>query len=178
MPSDKGARSTLSPAGISSFFEAPAAIVRRDDTHEADPENKMVAEISAPSSRTCSSATATSTPAFSNGKAVKEILNTSVKRQPDPRPKKRTTMILPKRHHYVPEMLQKNFVDEDDRLWTFDSRNRGRGIWRSSYENLFLEGISIAISIRNAQKTLTGEIFSDLESELLPSPASYRCGAA
>jgi hypothetical protein len=68
-------------------------------------------------------------------------------------------MILPKWHHYVPEMLQKNFVDEDDRLWTFDGRNRGRGIWRSSYETLFLEGNSIAISIRNARKILTGEIF-------------------
>ncbi|MBY3238695.1 NTPase KAP [Rhizobium laguerreae] len=41
-----GPRSTLSPDGIASFFEAPAAIVRRVyDMHEADPENEMAAEI-------------------------------------------------------------------------------------------------------------------------------------
>jgi len=41
-----GPRSKLSPDGIASFFDAPAAIVRRVyDMHEADPENKMAAEI-------------------------------------------------------------------------------------------------------------------------------------
>lgn len=29
---------------------------------------------------------------------------------------------IPKRHHFVPEMLQKRFISEQGGLWTYDSR--------------------------------------------------------
>ncbi|MBY5329941.1 DUF4238 domain-containing protein [Rhizobium leguminosarum] len=99
---------------------------------------------------------------------MNQILLTATMNRPDP-PKKVATMTLPKRHHYVPEMLQKNFVDEDDRLWTFDSRNRERGVWRSSYENLFLEGHLYSYIHPDGTKDPSLEkSFSELESEAAP----------
>ncbi|MBP2510295.1 hypothetical protein J2855_003948 [Agrobacterium tumefaciens] len=73
-------------------------------------------------------------------------------------------MNLPKRHHYVPEMLQKNFVDDEAKLWAFDSRNRTKGVWRGTHENLFLEGHLYSHVNADGTKDATLETwFSELE---------------
>ena len=78
-------------------------------------------------------------------------------------------MNLPKRHHYVPEMLQKNFIDDEAKLWTFDSRNRTKGVWRSTHENLFLEGHLYSHINADDTKDATLEAwFSELEGEAAP----------
>ncbi|WP_457811447.1 DUF4238 domain-containing protein [Sinorhizobium meliloti] len=78
-------------------------------------------------------------------------------------------MNLPKRHHYVPEMLQKNFIDDEAKLWTFDSRNSAKGVWWSSHENLFLEGHHYSHINTDGTKDPTLEIwFSELEGEAAP----------
>lgn len=48
-------------------------------------------------------------------------------------------MSFPAGQHYVPEMLQKRFVDEDGMLWAFDKRAPHRGIWRSKPKGVFKE---------------------------------------
>ncbi|KOF22562.1 hypothetical protein AC244_03330 [Ensifer adhaerens] len=47
---------------------------------------------------------------------------------------------IPKRHHFVPEMLQKRFVNEQGGLWTYDSRRTENGVRADMPGNLFLEG--------------------------------------
>ncbi|WP_105433012.1 DUF4238 domain-containing protein [Neorhizobium sp. T6_25] len=48
---------------------------------------------------------------------------------------------IPKRHHFVPKMLQKHFVDpQSGGLWTFDSRRPSQGVWPGKAEALLLEG--------------------------------------
>ncbi|RVG87502.1 DUF4238 domain-containing protein [Sinorhizobium meliloti] len=47
---------------------------------------------------------------------------------------------IPKRHHFVPEMLQKRFVNEQGGLWTYDSRRADSGVRADMPGNLFLEG--------------------------------------
>ncbi|MBX4899245.1 MULTISPECIES: hypothetical protein [Rhizobium] len=64
-------------------------------------------------------------------------------------------MNVPKRHHCVPEMLQKNFIDDEAKLWTFDSRNSAKGVWWSTHQNLFLEGHLYAGTIRRNKMQFT-----------------------
>ncbi len=45
-----------------------------------------------------------------------------------------------KRHHFVPEMLQKRFVDDDGWLHAFSRRRSDGMVYRSRPTNLFLEG--------------------------------------
>ncbi|MFB9953010.1 DUF4238 domain-containing protein [Rhizobium puerariae] len=78
-------------------------------------------------------------------------------------------MNLPKRHHYVPEMLQKNFIDDEAKLWTFDSRNGAKGVWCSTHENLFLEGHLYSHINADGTKDASLETwFSELEGEAAP----------
>lgn len=46
---------------------------------------------------------------------------------------------LPKRHHFVPEMLQKRFIDPQGWLHGFTKTQPERGVYRSRPSNLFLE---------------------------------------
>lgn len=46
------------------------------------------------------------------------------------------TNAFPTGQRYVPEMLQKHFVDAEGMLWAFDKRAPHRGIWRSKPEGL------------------------------------------
>ncbi|WP_373866623.1 DUF4238 domain-containing protein [Skermanella aerolata] len=46
----------------------------------------------------------------------------------------------PKRHHYVPEMLQKHFTDDHGFLFAFLRNHSYRGILQIKPENIFLEG--------------------------------------
>ena len=45
----------------------------------------------------------------------------------------------PKRHHYVPEMLLRNFTDENGRLYVFDKRLPDKGARISSPKQAFVE---------------------------------------
>ena len=45
-----------------------------------------------------------------------------------------------KRHHFVPEMLQKRFVDEDGWLHAYSRKRSDGAVYRSRPANLFLEG--------------------------------------
>ncbi len=46
----------------------------------------------------------------------------------------------PKRHHYVPQMLQNNFVGADGLLWAFDSRAEKQGLIHTRPGNLLVQG--------------------------------------
>lgn len=48
-------------------------------------------------------------------------------------------MSFPASQHFVPEMLQKRFVDAEGMLWVYDKRVPGRGIWRSRPKGIFKE---------------------------------------
>ncbi|GJD73602.1 DUF4238 domain-containing protein [Methylobacterium goesingense] len=48
-------------------------------------------------------------------------------------------MTFPAGQHFVPEMLQKRFVDPEGMLWVYDKRVPGRGIWRSKPKGIFKE---------------------------------------
>ncbi|WP_349434300.1 DUF4238 domain-containing protein [Pararhizobium sp. A13] len=78
-------------------------------------------------------------------------------------------MNVPKRHHFVPEMLQKNFTNDEDGLWTFDSRNAAKGVWSSTYGNLFLEGHLYSLVQPDGTKDVSLESwFSELEGQVAP----------
>jgi Protein of unknown function (DUF4238) len=73
----------------------------------------------------------------------------------------------PKRHHSVPEMLQKRFADERGMLWFFDKSRPELGVRETSASSLF---------VRNRQYTLTKDDgtrdwsletrYSELEGEM------------
>ena len=45
----------------------------------------------------------------------------------------------PKRHHYIPRMLLRNFTNEKGRLYFFDKRFPEKGVLESTPANLFIE---------------------------------------
>ena len=45
----------------------------------------------------------------------------------------------PVRHHYVPRMLLKRFMDTDDRLWTFNKASPEKGVLPKSIGSVFFE---------------------------------------
>jgi hypothetical protein len=74
------------------------------------------------------------------------------------------TMNTPKRHHYVPEFLQRQFVNETGGLWTFDYRNREKGIWCGTGDNLLVEGHLYSYINSDGTKDVSLERwFSELE---------------
>jgi hypothetical protein len=75
----------------------------------------------------------------------------------------------PKRHHYVPEMLQRRFTNTEDGLWTLDCRNPKNGIWCGTIGNLLLEGHLYSHVHQDGSKDTSLETwFSELESESAP----------
>lgn len=78
-------------------------------------------------------------------------------------------MSNPKRHHFVPEHLQAGFVDGNDGLWTFDSRNRGKGVWCGTLNNLLVEGHLYSYVRPDGSKDVSLEQwFSQLEGAAAP----------
>lgn len=49
-------------------------------------------------------------------------------------------MNLPKRHHFVSEMQQRRFTNEDGKLYFFDKRFPEKGVLATKPKNLFVEG--------------------------------------
>lgn len=75
----------------------------------------------------------------------------------------------PKRHHFVPKMLQKHFLNDSEGLWTFDSRHPKRGVWAGQTDGLLLEGHLYSHINSDGSKDLELETwFSRLESHAAP----------
>ena len=62
-----------------------------------------------------------------------------------------------KRHHFVPEMLQKRFVDEDGWLYAFSRKRPDGAVYRSRPANLFLEGHLYTFETHDGSKVSTTE---------------------
>lgn len=45
--------------------------------------------------------------------------------------------MAPRRHHYIPQMMQRNFADADLHLWSFDKRHPEHGVVRKPIRRLF-----------------------------------------
>jgi Protein of unknown function (DUF4238) len=75
---------------------------------------------------------------------------------------------IPKRHHFVPEMLQKRFVNSEGGLWFLDKRH-SEGIIASMPGNIFVEGHLYTAVESDGTKDVSLELFySNLESEADP----------
>ena len=48
-------------------------------------------------------------------------------------------MKKPKRHHYVSAMLQRQFTDDEGKLYFFQKDHREKGVIRSSPKNIFVK---------------------------------------
>ncbi len=76
---------------------------------------------------------------------------------------------IPKRHHFVPEMLQKRFVNSEGGLWFFNKQNAKAGIIGSKPGNIFLEGHLYSAIADDGTKDPSLELFySELESQADP----------
>jgi hypothetical protein len=75
----------------------------------------------------------------------------------------------PKRHHFVPEMLQKRFVADDGRLFYFDKSAPEKGVRSTSAGNLLLQGHLYSIHNSDGTKDVSLELnYGRLESATDP----------
>ncbi|MGO7175360.1 DUF4238 domain-containing protein [Rhizobium ruizarguesonis] len=75
----------------------------------------------------------------------------------------------PKRHHFVPKVLQKHFVNGDGGLWAFDHRRPVKGIWNAKPDALLLQGhLYRHIRVDGTKDTELEQRFSRLESLAAP----------
>lgn len=75
----------------------------------------------------------------------------------------------PKRHHFVPKMLQKQFTNTEGGLWTFDHRRPAKGVWCGKMDALLLQGHLYSHVREDGSKDVELETwFSHLESETAP----------
>lgn len=75
----------------------------------------------------------------------------------------------PKKHHYVPRLLLKNFADKKECLWIFRKQALKQGVVSSNYEIPFFENHLYAIPKAGGKKDLTLEYkFAKLESAIAP----------
>lgn len=76
---------------------------------------------------------------------------------------------LPKRHHFVPQMLQRRFAGDDGRLFFADSRNRAAGALAASPANLLAETHLYTRTRPDGSRDVTLENrYSRLESAISP----------
>lgn len=75
----------------------------------------------------------------------------------------------PKRHHFVPKMLQKQFINIEGGLWTFDHRRPAKGVWCGKTDALLLQGHLYSHVREDGSKDTELEVwFSRLESVAAP----------
>ncbi len=75
----------------------------------------------------------------------------------------------PKRHHFVPKMLQKQFTNVEGGLWTFDHRRPAKGVWCGKMDALLLQGhLYSHVREDGSKETELESWFSQLESETAP----------
>jgi len=71
---------------------------------------------------------------------------------------------MSKRHHFVPQMLLRRFVDHNSNLYYFDKRFPSRGVLVSTSQNLFLENHLYTAEDKDGVKDVELEsYFSELE---------------
>ncbi|QRY69108.1 DUF4238 domain-containing protein [Ensifer sp. PDNC004] len=78
-------------------------------------------------------------------------------------------MNTPKRHHFVPQLLQENFVDERGKFWVYDCRNSKKAPFQSTPINTLVQGqlYSLVNCDGSTDASLEAEL-SRLESETKP----------
>lgn len=75
----------------------------------------------------------------------------------------------PRKHHYVPEVIQKNFSGSDLHLWSFDKRHPERGVERKPIKRLFRVQHLYTIRRRDGTRDTTTETrLSAIESRARP----------
>ena len=73
---------------------------------------------------------------------------------------------IPKRHHFVPEMLSKRFVDSDGKLYCYKKDAPERGVFTGTPKNLFVQGhLYTAFNEDGTKDVLLEQKFSQLDSE-------------
>jgi len=73
---------------------------------------------------------------------------------------------IPKRHHYIPEMLQKRFVNETGGLWFYSKERPEKGVIATKPGNIFVEGHLYSTLEADGERDPAVELFySRLESE-------------
>lgn len=85
---------------------------------------------------------------------------------------------VPKRHHAVPEMLQKRFVDREGCLYAFDRRRPKPEVFRTTPSNLFVHGHLYRRTEADGSSDIEMEAwFSELESATDPIIEKIVCAA-
>ena len=75
-------------------------------------------------------------------------------------------MSIPKRHHFVPQMLLRRFADADGRLFFFDKRIADKGVQKASPDNIFLQRHLYTQYEKDGTKDVSAERhFAQLEGE-------------
>ena len=78
-------------------------------------------------------------------------------------------MSLPRRHHFVPQMLQRRFTDAGGRLYVFDKRRPEAGVFGTTPGNAFVQKDLNAVELKDGSKHVGLEIwYSELEGQVAP----------
>lgn len=86
-----------------------------------------------------------------------------------PGPAERTGQSVPRRHHYIPQMVQRRFAGPDRQLWSFDKRHPERGVERKPIKRLFQVQHLYTIRRRDGSRDTTTETrLSAIESRAGP----------
>jgi len=80
-----------------------------------------------------------------------------------------TGQSVPRRHHYIPQMVQRRFAGPDRQLWSFDKRHPERGVERKPIKRLFQVQHLYTIHRRDGSRDTTTETrLSAIESRAGP----------
>lgn len=86
-----------------------------------------------------------------------------------PNPAQRSGQSVPRRHHYIPLMVQRRFAGTDGQLWSFDKRHPERGVVRRPIKRLFQVRHLYTIRRRDGTRDTTTETrLSAIESRAGP----------
>ena len=86
-----------------------------------------------------------------------------------PGPAERIGQSVPRRHHYIPQMVQRRFAGPDGQLWSFDKRHPERGVERRPIKRLFQVRHLYTIRRRDGTRDTTTETrLSGIESRAAP----------
>lgn len=86
-----------------------------------------------------------------------------------PAPEERSRQSVPRRHHYIPQMVQRRFAGPDGQLWSFDKRQPERGVVRRPIKRLFQVQHLYTLRRRDGTRDTTTETrLSAIESRAGP----------
>lgn len=78
-------------------------------------------------------------------------------------------MSLPRRHHFVPLLLQRRFTDANGRIFVFDKRRSEAGVFATTPGNAFVQKDLNSLELKDGSKHVGLELwYSELESEVAP----------